>query len=481
MGGRTWLSLAIGMIAVLALAGCSSSSPSSTSTSSGTVPVSLAIHDAPPSGVSVLSFQIHITGASLQPADSTAAAVSLVSKPEEVELEDLQTISAFLNTADVAAGTYNSLTVTFANPQMTILNDSGSTLTVGGKTCDNGQICEVQPTLNQASVTVSSSPFPLTLTSGSPVGLSLDFNLTSSLQGNLSVTPVVTVTSVTSGQSNQNDQQGSKVKLTGVVTAVDSSNQSFTIQVGLTGQTDTVLTNSKTEFDFGDQNCSANNFSCITVNSIVNVDAEMSSGQLMASDVEGVSLPKTQAVYGTVVSVNSAQSQFEIVLNDVEDSQDSQTLTLGLPVMVSVQSGATFQLNAGNLNISSTAGFGGFSSLMVGQEVAVSVSGVQVSGSAVTLTTNQVTLEMSQISGTVASVNASQDTFVLTNLPSLFTMNNITQILVTVGSNTEYENASGISSLSANQSVSVSGLLTANTSNAAEPNLLASAVRVRQD
>jgi hypothetical protein len=476
MGRRTWLSLAIGIIAVLFLAGCSSNSSSTTSGSSGMVPVSLAMHDAPPSGVSILSFEIHITGASLQPADSSAAAVSLVSAPDEIELEHLQTSSAFLSTASVPAGTYNSLSVTFANPKMTILNDSGSTLTVGSKSCANGQICEVQPPLNQASVSLSSSPFPITLSSNSPVDLNLDFNLNSSIQNDLSVKPTISVTSVSGSQSDKGDLE---LEMTGLVTAVDSGNQSFTLQVGTNGQTDTILTTSNTEFGFENQNCPANDFSCVATGDIVKVEAKMNNGQITATDVEGVALPQTQAVTGTVVSLNTTQNQFQMVLQDVEDSQDAQTLTLGLPVIVTVQSGATFNVNAGNLSLSNGVNFGSFANLMPGQEVSVTVSGVQTSSSGISLTTNQVTLEMSEISGTVASVNASQNTFVLSNLPSLFTSNGITQILVTVGSNTQYENTSGISSLAANQTVSISGLLTADSTTANQADLQASAVRVR--
>lgn len=477
MGGRTWLTLAIGFIALISLAGCSSSSPAAPS-SSQTVPVSVAIHDTPPSGVSILSFEIHITGASLKPSTS-GAAVSLMSAPDEVELEHLQTTSAFLGTANAPAGTYNSLTVTFANPQMTILNDTGSSLTVGGKSCANGQICEVQPTLNQASVTISSSPFPLTLSAKSPLGLSLDFNLNSSIQGNLSVTPQVTVSTVSNTLSNDNGDQ--EVDLTGLVTTIDSGNQSFTMQVGVSGQTDNIQTNSKTEYDFGDQNCSSENFSCLATGDIVDVKAEMSNGQLTATKVEGVTIPNTQAVTGTVVSLNTTQNQFQMVLQDVEDNQDSQTLTLGLPVMVSLSSSATFQVNTGGTNFSTSANFSSFANLMIGQQVSVDVSGVQVSSGGVTLTTNQVTLEMSEISGTVYSVNASQNTFVLTNLPSLFTQNGVSKIIVEVGSNTQYDNTSGISSLTANQPVSVSGLLTADSTTPTEPYLLASAVKVNKD
>jgi hypothetical protein len=477
MGGRSWLTLVVGISAVLFLAGCNSNS-TPTNSASGMVPVSMTIHDTPPSGVSILSFEIHITGASLQPSAS-GAAVSLLSAPDEIELEHLQTNSAFIGSTSVPAGSYSGLTVTFANPRMTILNNTAAAITVGSQTCNVGQICEVTPALNQAGVSVNSNPpFPVTLSASSPVNLQMDFNLNSSIGADLSVTPTVTVTSATSGPGQPGEQED--IELVGSVTGVDSSNQSFTLQIPFSSQTDTIMTTGGTEFDFENDNCSTNNFACLANGQTVKVEAQMNSGALTARDVEGVALPQTQTVMGTVVSLNVAQNQFELVLQDVEDSQDAQTLTLGLPVMVSVQSGATFNVNAGGLSLGGL-NFGAFSNLLLGQEVSVAVSGVQTSTSGISLTTNQVTLNMSEISGTVASVDATNNDFTLTNLPSLFTSNGITQILVQVGSSTQYENTTGLGSLNANQTVSVGGLLLDNPSSSTEPILLASTVKLRLD
>jgi hypothetical protein len=440
-------------------------------------PVSMTVHDTPPAGVTILSFEIHISGASLQPSASGASAVSLLSAPDEIELEHLQTSSAFLGSENVPAGTYDSLQVTFANPRMTILNNTSAAITVAGTTCNVGQICEVTPALTTASVPVNSNPpFPITLTSNSAVNLSMDFNLDASIGTDLSVTPTVTVTSTTAGTAGTSGEQES-IELIGGVTGVDGSNGSFTLQIPFTGQTDTIQTTSSTEFDFENDNCSANNFSCLAKGETVSVEATMNNGALTAKDVEGIAAPQTQTVMGTVASVNATQAQFGLVLQDVEDSQYAQTLTLGLPVTVVPQSGATFTVNAGGLN------FSGFANLLVGQEVSVAVSGVQTSASGVTLTTNQVTLDLSEISGTSLSVDAANNQMTLTNLPGLFTSNGINSILVEVGSATQYENVAGLGSLTASggQPVSVSGLLLDNPGNSSEPILLASTVKLRQD
>src|SRR5438876_92895 len=60
------------------------------------VQASLTIHDNPPTGVTVLSFDIDVTGAELQPSETGTQPVSMLSEPEDIELEHLQTESALL-------------------------------------------------------------------------------------------------------------------------------------------------------------------------------------------------------------------------------------------------------------------------------------------------------------------------------------------------------------------------------------------------
>ena len=125
------------------------------------VQASLTIHDNPPMGVTVLSFDIDVTGAELQPSDSSKQPVSMLSEPEDIELEHLQTESALLASRSVPAGTYSSLMISFANPRMTIQNQTPNPLLLGSQNCPGQQICEFDPKLNQSSVTVQGSPSPL--------------------------------------------------------------------------------------------------------------------------------------------------------------------------------------------------------------------------------------------------------------------------------------------------------------------------------
>ncbi len=234
--------------------------------------VSLSLRDNPPVGVSVLSFEISVTDASLQPSDTSKPAVSLVSSPIEVELTQLETEKALLNAVNAPADTYGSISLTFANPELTILNQSNQPITMGTQTCLNGQVCEFKPSLNQSSVTVSSAPFPVTISTTNPIGLVVDFDLNSSIQNNLSVTPSVTLAAVPAQPVNGSNSQGMEIEdLEGVDGQVKSvSSTGFTLLDSTSGQTFAISVDPNTRFqDFKQIGCTANNFSCVQAGQIV--------------------------------------------------------------------------------------------------------------------------------------------------------------------------------------------------------------------
>ena len=78
--------------------------------------------DDPPAGVSVLFFQVSLTAASLTPTSGSAVSLLNNNTPIQIDVTKLQALSAFLSTANVPAGTYNSLSLTFATPQLVIFN-----------------------------------------------------------------------------------------------------------------------------------------------------------------------------------------------------------------------------------------------------------------------------------------------------------------------------------------------------------------------
>src|SRR5229473_2520206 len=117
----------------------------------GSPALSVTVTDTPPTGVSVLSFEVSVTGATLNPGS-----VDLLAGrgPVRIEVEELETESAFLNTAGVNPGTYTSLNLTFANPELTFKN--GTAAMVAG--CAPGAVCEIKPTGTLSSTVNFPSP-----------------------------------------------------------------------------------------------------------------------------------------------------------------------------------------------------------------------------------------------------------------------------------------------------------------------------------
>jgi hypothetical protein len=468
---------AIVALAASALIGCSSGSVSTNPPGGGTVPVSFSIKDNPPAGVTVLAFELEITGASLLPSNSSSQPVSLISHPDDVELEHLQTDSALLANVNVPAGTYGGASVTFATPQMTILNQTGSTLALGSQSCANNQVCEFSPTLNQTSVTVQApaAPFPITLNANSPLALRMDFNVNASIQpADLSITPTVTLMQLPAPGVLGGDDHEDDMELVGRITATDATDQSFTLQSGLMGTSRTIATNSSTEFDF-DNSCSAKNFSCLQTGQIVKVEVQLASdGTLTANEVRLFAPPSMFELRGTVTEINTATSSFQIVIFDDDDfgSQQMPNVSVGIPLTVDVSPQATFTVDSDGLMIPAGLSFSNLSQMMVGQAVRIHPTGLSVNGTppnlAITLTADQVELVRSELTGTISAINASATPpmFTLGMLPPLFASASISSIQVDVLSTTEFESdddammtVTGINNLATGNVVSVGGLL----------------------
>ena len=453
------------------LVGCSGgmSSPNQPLTPN-MVQASLTIHDNPPAGVTVLSFDIDVTGAQLQPStgNPNQQPVPMLSESEDIELEHLQTESALLASRSVPIGAYSSLMVSFANPHMTIQNQTTNTLMLGSQSCLSQQICEFDPKLNQSSVTVQGSPFPITLTMNSPVVLKMDFNVDASVQpGDLSITPTVSLVQVpTTNSTGQQDEED--VEVVGTIPS-DPSGTTFMVQTGMNGPTFTIATDSNTQFDFG-TSCSANNFSCLKKGQIVEVEAKMQSdGSLLAFEVKLFQPPNQFSIAGTITSVSSGGTSFQIVLFDEESFSGSEmgSFSMGAPITVNLATSTTFSVDTGGFMLPSGLSFMFPADLMVGQKVRLHPTGLP-SGMPpnVTVTVDQVQLEPSDITGTVTAINTSSNppTFTLGMLPAFFQNAKITSIQVDVLSNTRFETeedhmVSGLTSFKTGDTVSVRGLL----------------------
>jgi hypothetical protein len=434
-------------------------------TPTGGVPMSLTIGDTPPSGVAVLFFEAAITGASLQPSDSSKAAVSVLSAPVEVEFGHLQTNTAFLSLTNVPPDTYASIKLTFGNAQLTIVNHSGAAI----GSCANNTVCQLTPNFNPSSATVSGAPFPITVDKNSVFGIKLDLNVNSSIQNDLSINPAVTIAHVTQRHDSDEEQEMEQLDdVEGQVTAV-GTNQ-FTLMNRRSGQSFTVNVDGNTKFeDFDRAGCTANpqGFSCIKMDQILQVKlSENGTGTMLAKRAEFVEDASKQAIKGTITSVDSG-TQFHMVVFREEPAVNG--ISEGSPVVVSISPNATFQVGMaemgedGGISAFSFLGFSFTSSadLMVGQDVQIRPGTVTSSGGVSTITTDLVRLWPSQITGQVGTIDSGKGTFTLTMLSPLFTGATppVTTITVQMLSGMAFEDFPNQTSLKVGNTVSVKGLL----------------------
>lgn len=254
----------------------------------------------------------------------------------------------------------------------------------------------------------------------------------------------------------------------GRVTAIDSTNKAFTLQLGLSGRSQVIATDTNTEFEFGNS-CSANNFSCLATGQIVKVEAPLpSSGSTpVARKVELFALPSQLALFGLVSKVDVAQNQFQLVLRDIfDEGEQMQDVAPGVQITVQIASQATFSINTDSLTLPAGLNFASVSDMMVGQVVQFHpIAPFTVTGTApnitVTLNTDNVRLQPSPVTATISAVNggANPPNFVLSSLPALFSGSGVTSMQVDVLSTTKFINTTGLAGLSTGKKVSVGGLL----------------------
>jgi hypothetical protein len=457
------LSIAFTLAIAALLASCGGSNMS-TMPAANSVPMTLTIGDTPPSGVAVLFFEASITGASLQPSDTSKPAVPVLTSPVEIEFGHLQTDTAFLSLSNVAPDTYSSLNLTFGNAMLTILNHSGAAI----GSCANDSVCQLTPSFNPSSATISSAPFPVTISANSVIGMRLDFDLNASVQSDLTIDPTVKMVRLTQRHdSDEKEEMDDIDEVEGVVTAT-GSNQ-FTLMNRRSGQSFTINVDSNTVFeDFDRSGCTASpaDFSCVKTGQVLDADlSENGMGTMLAKRVEFEEDASKEAIKGTITKVDSA-TQFEMVVFNEEP--DVNGISEGAPVTVTIQPGAIFQVGREELGEDGGFSFFGLSfasgaDLMVGQDVQVRPGAISTSGGVTTVTTDLVRLWPSQVSGQVASIDTSNGTFTLTGLSPLFTGATppVTSIKVVTLSEMEFMNASdsGSATLTVGSTVSVKGLL----------------------
>lgn len=418
----------------------------------------MTVRDTPPTGITVLTFEVLVTQARLQPGN-----VPLVTTPIEIEVKQLEVEAAFLNTLSVPAGNYTSIDVTFSNPELTFRNDSIAGLNVpcnsGSSTV--GSICEVKPAIT-TTVSYNGAPFPLTVVANTPLGLLVDVNLSSIITSAVGIdftaagAVVVTQLQVAAGTGELEEIED----LVGTVTAKDTANSQFTFQIAQTGQTLTIKVDSVTEFDdFNDIGCATDNFACVAVGQVVEVDLRlMPGGVLLAKKVEIEDNDNEEELEGIITKINSP-TQFEMVL--VEEAANVVGVDVGQLVVVNLLPGAQLKIDDDNLNVNS-ADFDGSTTgdMLVGQTVEIERKSTPT-GTPPAMDTDRVKLKGTRLTATVQAVDTVNSQFTLNNLPGIFTSQvpAITSLVVNTQAETKFEKVANLAALVAGNTVSVRALL----------------------
>lgn len=465
----------LGLLSAVLLAGCGGSYNApvmNPGPGAQSAQVSVSLTDAPPAGVTVFTFEVTVTGATLNPGNVDL----LVGKgPQRIEVKHLETENAFLSTANIAAGNYTSLNLTFSNPELTFRNDTAAMLAG----CAPGSVCEIKPS-GTLSATVNGLFYS---TSGSQTGILVDLNLANLITPSLGV-DFSTATAVTATQQTK-DGEGDLEDLEDVngIVANPSPTQ-FTLQTADMGNI-TVGIDSNTQFD-GFDTCTAANATCVQSGQSVEVDLMLlAGGTFVAKKIELQDEAQEAAddELDGVISKIDGPSQFEMVVNG--ELRAVANVSVGDPVTVMLTTaggGTQFQVDANGLTVPSTLqqafeGATDTSQLLPGQTVQVrkrSMTGGPAPA-AITITTDRVRLRDTSFTATVSGA-PSGNNFNVGGLPGLFTSAGISQIQIQTSSQTNFDNVSGVSGLADGSTVSLRGLLFKSTPN---PVLIADKVRKR--
>ncbi len=444
-------------LASLSLAACDHIFISFNPNQKGTTTVSLSLRDTPPAGVTVLSAAITVTGAVLHPGNA-----ALLAAPVRVELNKLQTETLFLNAMRVSATTFDGVNVALANPQLTILNNSGAS--VAG--CATGAVCQIQPRLTASVVFV---PLVVLLDANTPAGVVLDFDLSRALQGDLTIQPAITAAVVvpllaTGTLEEVND-------FVGQVTSVGSSQ--FTLKSASSGLALAVDVDGSTQFSGFAQAGLTNGITGVSVGQIIAADLRLlANGTLLARRVTLEDVAGAQVVEGVVVSTDAANSRFALVVLDAVPAIVG--VAPGNRVTVNLQFGTAFAVDNDGVSVPLGVSFSSAADLLVGQAVQARALSTTSDAAGIAVSTDRVRLRMSQFTASVAT--RSGNGFTLGALPSVFTRAGVSEIQVPISLDTSFENVSGLAALNPGDVISLRGLLFRATSS---PTLAAQKVRKR--
>lgn len=365
---------------VLLLVGCGGGSSSIVPPpGGGRASTAVFLRDNPPAGTTILTFEITLMSASLNPGGKP-----LLAAPVRVEVKQFEVESALLSLTGVDPGQYDSLNVQFSNPEMTIKDASG--------------IKEIKPVLNSSSASFNFNP-KLDVAAGSSLGLLIDFDVNASVQNDLSITPTISASLLPAQGEAQVVEELDDVH--GKIESIDASNKSFTLRDSATGTLlPTITTNANTEFKDG-----LTNFDSLKVGQAVEVELRVQSGgTLFAKEVEleEAENEMDDELEGIIVAL-PATDQFQMVLN--KKTPVTLPVDPGSVITVTMDSNTSLRIDDDGLSFSGF-NFSSSADLTLGQTVEVD----KASGSSnTTPIAKRVVLKKGSLSGQLSSLPSGTD------------------------------------------------------------------------
>ncbi len=433
----------------------------------------------PPPGTSILAFSLTITGISLTPSSGSDVSVPLPGTTYTAELTRLQSDSAFLGEAirGIPVDTYTKLNLTVNGSRVTYCTQP----VPGTPGCASGSIATVSG--GPAALSISSAPFPLTLSENEMAGLRIQFDMSKALSIN-TATQTVTGVDVTKagvgvavslppGASSLGANEMEFIEdVTGMVGSVASSSSTLTLTTAERGAI-TVKANSST---FYSPNCTSaplnltSDFNCVKANQLATVDVALNKdGTFTLLEYDPLNVATSDWIEGVVTATPSLVAQFEVVTTDVFLASSGSVLennvSLGDRITVNLKPGVNFGVDSQGLILPAEASMfqsaNDTSVLRPGQTVALHVSSFTagVGSTPALLLADFVDLRFTRVAGTVFSSAPPSDIFIQ-NLPPFFGTNSqqrvqLTQAAALQTAPTNFDGVADATGLTSGQVVSI--------------------------
>jgi len=312
MNARKWLSglSVLALVAFAAGCGAGNTTMQIVQPQSGTIFVSGS--DAPLP--SVVSFKVDITGIAV--AEGTGTPVTVTTGSQTVDFAKLNGLHMLLDLNTIPAGTYDTVIVTLANPEIGYLNVTNPQTNPPTRPTISSYTSTTTPPamLSTSKVTLSLSS-PLVVNAGDVIGLGFEFDIRKSLAVDMTgqitgvVNPTLHVKAIT-----PSDADAYIDEFIAGVTSVNATGNSFTIQ-GPHGRAFTVNVNNRTEWE------GSETINDLTGTSIVSISGTLdrTAGTFLADEVAILSQDKFFA--GGLITyvdppVNTAQD-FDLYVRNV--------------------------------------------------------------------------------------------------------------------------------------------------------------------